>query len=51
MGPLARFSGTLWERGRTIIEASKTLGEYFFEPPRIDGMGYQLPKSLASIES
>ncbi|MAO69500.1 MAG: hypothetical protein CL983_00255 [Euryarchaeota archaeon] len=37
------FSGTLWERGRTIIEASKTLGEYFFEPPRIDGMGYQLP--------
>ncbi len=37
------FTGTLWERGRTIIEASKTLGEYFFEPPRIDGAGFQLP--------
>ena len=37
------FKGTLWERGRTIIEASKTLGEYFFEPSRIDGAGLQLP--------
>ncbi|HJM44799.1 MAG TPA: RsmB/NOP family class I SAM-dependent RNA methyltransferase [Candidatus Poseidoniaceae archaeon] len=37
------FEGKLWERGRTIIEASNALSEGFFEPARIDGLGNQLP--------
>lgn len=37
------FKGSLWQRGRTIIEASNTLGNAFFEPERIDGLGKKLP--------
>ena len=37
------FKGKLWQRGRTIIEASNALGESFFEPRRIDGLGQKLP--------
>ena len=37
------FEGKLWERGRTIIEASNALSECFFEPKRIDGIGQEFP--------
>lgn len=35
------FNGKLWERGRSIIETSRTLAESFYDPERFDSSGYK----------
>ncbi len=37
------LKGRMWQRGKTIIESSNTLGKWFYDPARIDGTGHQLP--------